>query len=259
MFQTKFWGKSGLCSSSSLYTSLFCYGNHSKLFIHLFPGNCANSFHQLKACLNDIHNGMFVMDVVCNVSVLFDSKSSFTNLVNSVIKSCFANLCDLHHIQHFLSYDVLVLVANALVSSCLDYCNSLFCILSSKNISRFQNIHNCLALCFLIFSCHSNLIHKYLITGRPKYFALYLSLYISSNPEKMFLKVPFYSSSVYKSKVHFNKYFSYTMLQNSEMICHWKFELLLHFCISKVDLKLICFRNHSSLGLLTTEHQWSLW
>ena len=30
-----------------------------------------------------------------------------------------------------------------------------------------------------------------------------------SNPEKMFLKVPFYSSSVHKSKVHFNKSFSY--------------------------------------------------
>ena len=59
------------------------------------------------------------------------------------------------------------------------------------------------------------LIHKYLTIGKPKYFAPYLSLYTSavktrhSNPEKMFLKVPFYSSSVNKSKVHFNKRFSY--------------------------------------------------
>ena len=31
----------------------------SQLFIHLSPGNCANSFHQLKACLSDIHTWMF--------------------------------------------------------------------------------------------------------------------------------------------------------------------------------------------------------
>ena len=59
------------------------------------------------------------------------------------------------------------------------------------------------------------LIYKFLTTRKPKYFAPYLSLYTSavktrcSNPEKVFLKVPFYSSSVHKSKVHFNKSFSY--------------------------------------------------
>ena len=37
------------------------------------------------------------------------------------------------------------MVSNALVSSRLDYCKSLFCSLSSKNITRLQNIHNCLA------------------------------------------------------------------------------------------------------------------
>ena len=59
------------------------------------------------------------------------------------------------------------------------------------------------------------LIFKYFTTGKPKYFALYMSLYTSavktrhSNPEKIFLKVPYYSSSSHKSKVHFNNCFSY--------------------------------------------------
>ena len=130
------------------------------------------------------------------------------------------------------------MVANALVTSRLDYCNYLFCSLSSKNITRLQNIQNCLA-CFVSgvsrFSCVTPtlkclhrlpvkqriifktlvLIHKYLTTGKPKYSATYLSLYTSavktrcSNSEKMFLKVPFYSSSVHKSDIHFNKCFSY--------------------------------------------------
>ena len=156
----------------------------SLLFVHLSPRNCANSFHQLKTCLDDIHTWMFEnklklnpgktefivfgsmnkykwlkdsfpvkilgnclspKDVVRNLGVLFDSKFSFINRVNSVIKASFANLRDLHCIRRFLSYDMSIMVANALVSSFMDYCNSLFHSLSSKNITRLQNIQNCLA------------------------------------------------------------------------------------------------------------------
>ena len=35
------------------------YADDSQLFIHLSPGNCANSFHQFKACLNNINTWMF--------------------------------------------------------------------------------------------------------------------------------------------------------------------------------------------------------
>ena len=60
------------------------------------------------------------------MNVLFDTKFCFTNHVNSVIKSCFINLRDLHRIRRFTSVDTSVVIANALVSSCLDYCISLF-------------------------------------------------------------------------------------------------------------------------------------
>ena len=121
------------------------------------------------------------------------------------------------------------MVANALVSSHLDCCNSLFRSLSSKNITRLQNIQKSLAhfvsdafrfpVSPILKSLHwltakqriifktLILIYKFLTIGKPKYFAPYLSLYTSavktrhSNRGKMFLKVPFYSSSVYKSKV----------------------------------------------------------
>ena len=48
------------------------------------------------------------------------------------------------------------------------------------------------------------LVYKYFNTGKPKYFAPYLSLQTSAvttryiNHEKMFLKVPCYSSSIHK-------------------------------------------------------------
>ena len=83
--------------------------------------------------------------VVRNLGVLFDAKFCFTNHVNSVIKSCFISLRDLHRIRRFLSVDTSVVIANALVSSRLDYCNSLFRILSSRNTTRLQYVQNALA------------------------------------------------------------------------------------------------------------------
>ena len=161
--------------------------------------------------MNILENCLSPKDVVWNLGVLFDSKFSFTNHVNSVIKSSFANLRDLHHIRRFLSHDVSIMVANALVSSRLDYCNSLFRSLSSKNM--LKSLHWLPVKQHIIFK-NLLLTYKFLTTG-TLYFVPYLSLYTSvvktrrSNPDKMFLKVPFYSSSVHKSKVHFNKSFSY--------------------------------------------------
>ena len=64
--------------------------------------------------VNILGNCLSPADVVHNLCVLFESKFSFTNHVNSVIKSCFANLQDLHRIRCFLSYDVSVVVINAM-------------------------------------------------------------------------------------------------------------------------------------------------
>ena len=120
--------------------------------------------------------------------------------------------------------------------------NSLFRSLYSRNITRFQNIQNCLAR---FVSSASRFFHdtpilkvshwlpvkqriifttlllryKYFTTGKSKNSAPNLSPYTSavktrrSNPEKMFLKVPLYIPSVHKSKVHFNKSFSYDVLK----------------------------------------------
>ena len=51
-------------------------------------------------------------------------------------------LRDFRHVRRFLTHDVSVLVANALVSSRLDYCNSLFRSLSKFNLCKLQCIQN---------------------------------------------------------------------------------------------------------------------
>ena len=90
--------------------------------------------------VNILGNCLFPTDVAHSLGVLFDAKFCFTNHIYSVIKSCFISLRDLHCIGRFLSVDTSVMTS-ALVSSRLDYCNSLFCSLSSHNIiTRLQYI-----------------------------------------------------------------------------------------------------------------------
>ena len=159
------------------------YADDTQLFIHLSPDDSLKSFDRLKSCLNDIQvwmsenklklnpdktefivfgakdrckwlsdsfpvnilgNCLSLADVVRNLGVLVDAKFCFTNHVNSVIKSCFISLRDLHRIR-FLSVDTSVVIANALVSSRLDFCNSLFRSLSSRNATRLQYVQNTLA------------------------------------------------------------------------------------------------------------------
>ena len=51
--------------------------------------------------VNILGNCLSPTDVARNLGVLFDAKFCFTNHVNSVIKSCFISLRDLHRIRRF--------------------------------------------------------------------------------------------------------------------------------------------------------------
>ena len=79
---------------------------------------------------------------VRNLGVWFDSDFSFSKHVQNVCKSCFIQLRDFRNIRQFLTHDAAVSVANAFVSSRLDYCNSLFRSLSKFNLHRLQSIQN---------------------------------------------------------------------------------------------------------------------
>ena len=59
-----------------------------------------------------------------NLDVCFDSDFSLSKHVQNVYKSWFLQLHDFTHVRQFLTHDASVPVANALVGSQLDYCNS---------------------------------------------------------------------------------------------------------------------------------------
>ena len=81
---------------------------------------------------------------VRNFGVAFDSKFSFSDHVSQVIKSTRVHTRDLYRIHPLLDLNTSVLLANALVSSKLDYCNSLFLSLTEFELRRLQLIQNSL-------------------------------------------------------------------------------------------------------------------
>ena len=70
--------------------------------------------------------------------MVFDSNFNFSNHVSQVIKSTRVQTRDLYRIRPLLDMNTSVLLANALVSSRLDYCNSLFLSLTDFELRRLQ-------------------------------------------------------------------------------------------------------------------------
>ena len=75
---------------------------------------------------------------------MFDSNFSFSDHVSQVIKSTRVHARDLYRIRPLLDLNTSVLLANALVSSRLDYCNSLFLSLTDFQLRRLQLVQNSL-------------------------------------------------------------------------------------------------------------------
>ena len=99
---------------------------------------------RLKACfpIDILGNPLYPTESVRNLGVWFNSDFSFSKHIQNVCKGCFSQLRDFRSIRQFLTQDAAVSVANAFVSSRLDYYNSLFRSLSYVNLHRLQSIQN---------------------------------------------------------------------------------------------------------------------
>ena len=160
------------------------YADDTQLYIHLSHKNASAALARLNACLLDVQRWMSLsklklnpektefivfgsksqrqklssyfpvsifgslihpVDSVRNLGVWFDAEFSFSEHVKRTCKACFLQMRDLRRIRQYLTAEVAVLVANALVSSRLDYCNPLFRSLSCLNLHKLQSIQNTLA------------------------------------------------------------------------------------------------------------------
>ena len=78
---------------------------------------------KLNVCfpIDILGNPLHATQSVRNLGVWFDSDFAFSKHVQNVCKSCFIQLRDFRNIWQFLTQDAAVSVANAFVSSRLDY------------------------------------------------------------------------------------------------------------------------------------------
>ena len=87
--------------------------------------------------------------MISSQSVILASSSiltmSFTDQINSLSKSCHFHIRDIRRIRHLLPLSAATALANSLVSSKLDYCNSLYNGISQANLNKIQRIQNTLA------------------------------------------------------------------------------------------------------------------
>ena len=159
------------------------------------------------------------VDSVRNLDVWFDAAFSFSKHVKRTCNVCFLQMCDLRRIREYLTPEVAVLAANALVNSRLDYCNCLFRGLSCFNLHKLQSIQNTLARIVtnhrkyahvtpilkqlhwvpINYRCMfktATLVYKFLHSGSPSYFQPFLSLSSCSystrpsHPDRQYLTVP---------------------------------------------------------------------
>src|SRR5579862_3690409 len=99
------------------------------------------SFSTLSFCGNILSPSTEVR----NLGVIFDADLSFKTHISSVCHSSFYHIRQIHAARPSLDSKSAILLANALVSSKLDYCNSLYSSLPDCSIHRLQCVQNFLA------------------------------------------------------------------------------------------------------------------
>ena len=188
--------------------------------------------------INILSNQVSPAQSVRNLGVVFDSNFSFSDYVSQVIKSTRVHARILYRICPLLDLNTLVLLANALVSSRLDYCYSLFLSLTDFELRRLQLVQNSLCRVVTRSSKYSHItpqlkkLHwlpvkyriqfkiglitcKILNQGQPVYLRELIHPYTSSRntrrstPKLKFLHTPTFDRKVHKSVKHFPNSFSH--------------------------------------------------
>ena len=160
------------------------YADDTQLYISFSADNSESSFHRLQQCLVSVQDWMttnklklnpnkteFLLighkrqrlkylsmfpvtllgsethpsKTVRNLGIVFDENFNFRTHINNVCKLLYYHIRDLRGIRRHLNLDQAKCLASALVSSQLDYCNSLLHGVAVRDMLNLQWVQNCLA------------------------------------------------------------------------------------------------------------------
>ena len=83
-----------------------------------------------------------------NLGFILDEHLTFSDQISSVSKSCYYHLRQLRCVRPYLDTKTASTIATYIAHYKLDYCNSLYHNLPKSQITRLQQIQNCLARAF---------------------------------------------------------------------------------------------------------------
>ena len=127
-------------TSSPGWTWTNCSSIHLKLnFFSLAQNNNVLNFLILQTYLSAMISYQSVPQLAILASSLTLTCLS-SDQINSVSKSCHFHIRDIRRIRHLLPLSAATALANSLVSSKLDYCNSLYSGISQANLNKLQRI-----------------------------------------------------------------------------------------------------------------------
>ena len=92
-----------------------------------------------------LDNDICPSDSVRKLGVAFDSEFSFHKHFSNICKSRFYHIRDLRRIRHHIPLSTAKTILNVLISSHLDYCNSLLNNIAKQDLSTLQRVQNRLA------------------------------------------------------------------------------------------------------------------
>ena len=205
------------------------YADDAQLYISFSADNSESSFYRLQQCLISVQDwttainpdktgfflighqrqrikylSMFPVTLLGNethpsksaksLGIVFDENFNFRNHINNVCKSSYCHIRDLRRIRKHLNLDQAQCLVSALVSSWLDYCDSLLHGVAVRNMLKLPRARNCLvrvvtrasrfapstrlrhSLHWLPISCRIKfkiltLTYKILSSGKPSYLA----------------------------------------------------------------------------------------
>ena len=254
------------------------YADDTQIYIDLTTDNAPSAISQLQKCLTDIQlwmnsnklklnpdktefmiigtdnqrnilskllpvnilgNYLYPSTSVRNLGVIFDSDLKFSKHVSSICSSCFYHIRDFSRVRRHLDTSAAIILVNALVSSRLDYCNSLFYSLRQCDKKRLQHVQNTLCRIvsrksrFTSITPERKKLHwlpieyriqfkinlltfKTLNSSSPPYLKVCLNPYSSnyntrrSNPNQLILQTINYNKKIHSSFKHLQHSYTYS-------------------------------------------------
>ena len=80
-----------------------------------------------------------------NLGAYFDSNMTLVPFINNTCKSAFSQLYNIRRIRKYLKTDISNTLVHAMITSRIDYCNSLLCGLADNSLNKLQGVQNAAA------------------------------------------------------------------------------------------------------------------